>query len=170
MARIQLEIGPGKTITLSPGGQNILVEQIIQEFATRFTPGGVPLYVGDTNEKFAYFDEAGLAALDLKIEAHGKIPDVIIYHQKENWLVLIEAVTSHGPIDPKRRNDLKRLFDASTAPLVFVTAFLTREAMREYLPAISWESEVWIAESPSHLIHFNGERFLGPHDDIDEEA
>ncbi|MGH2517801.1 MAG: BsuBI/PstI family type II restriction endonuclease, partial [Ktedonobacterales bacterium] len=140
MARIQLELGPDKTITLSPGGQNILVKQVVEEFAPRFTPGGVPVYVGDTDEKFAYFDVAGLAALGVKIESHGKIPDIIIYHQKENWLVLIEAVTSHGPIDPKRRNDLKGLFATSTAPLVFVTAFLTRAAMREHLTAISWES------------------------------
>jgi hypothetical protein len=35
--------------------------------------------------------------------------------------------------------------------------------MKEYLPAISWETEVWTAEAPDHLIHFNGERFLGPY-------
>jgi hypothetical protein len=32
-----------------------------------------------------------------------------------------------------------------------------------YLDKISWETEVWVADSPTHMIHFNGERFLGPY-------
>ena len=61
------------------------------------------------------------------------MPDVIIYHTAKQWLVLIEAVTSHGPIDPKRRQELKQLFGAAQVGLVYVTTFLTRAAMREYL-------------------------------------
>jgi hypothetical protein len=134
-----------------------------EQSAPRFTPGGRLLYVGGTDEKFAYFDAPALAALGIAIQAHGKMPDVILHHAAENWLVLIEAVTSHGPVNPKRRPELKRLFKNSTAGLVFVTPFLDRRAMVEYLNEISWETEVWVAESPSHMIHFNGERFLGPY-------
>jgi adenine-specific DNA-methyltransferase len=163
MARIPLELAPGEVITLSPGGQNILVEQIINEFVPRFAPGALPIYVGDTDTKFAYFKEERLRALGVELEAHGKMPDVIIHFTKRDWLVLIEAVTSHGPINPKRHNELKQLFGKSSAGLVFVTTFLSRKAMVEYLGDISWETDVWVAESPSHLIHFNGERFLGPY-------
>lgn len=164
MVRIPLKLAPGREITLSPGGQNVLIREIIEQFAPRFTPGGMPLYVGDTDEKWAYFDPEGLAALGITVEAHGKMPDVIIHHAAKNWLVLIEAVTSHGPVNPKRRDELKRLFKGSRAGLVFVTAFLTRKAMMQYLNEIDWETEVWIADAPTHLIHFNGERFLGPYD------
>jgi adenine-specific DNA-methyltransferase len=163
MVRIPVQVAEGKMITLSPGGQNVLVRHIIEQFATRFTPGGQLLYVGDTDEKFAYFDEPGLAALGIAIQTHGKMPDVILHHTAKNWLVLVEAVTSHGPVNPKRRAELKRLFENSNAGLVFVTAFLDRRAMVEYLNDISWETEVWVADSPSHMIHFNGERFLGPY-------
>lgn len=163
MARIPVVVAPGKTITLSPGGQNILVEQIINEFAPRYIPGGSILYVGDTDDKFAYFDREALEALGVKIEAHGKMPDVIIHHTSQDWLILIEAVTSHGPIDPKRKEELRHLFSGCAIGIVYVTTFLTRKAMVEYLDDISWETEVWVAESPSHLIHFNGERFLGPY-------
>ncbi len=163
MVRIPIRIAEGVTITLSPGGQNVLVEQIISEFAPRFTPGGRLLYVGDTDDKFAHFDREALFELGVEIDAHGKIPDVIVHYTERNWLVLIEAVTSHGPINPKRKQELQSLFNESKAGLVYVTAFLSRRAMVEYLPEISWESEVWVAESPSHLIHFNGERFLGPY-------
>jgi len=164
MKRIPVEIAPGKTITLSPGGQNILVERIIKDFCEVFTGGAKVVYVGDTEEKFAYFDEKLLKSLGVVIEEHGKIPDVVVYIPKKNWLVLIEAVTSHGPVDPKRRNELRTLFKGSKAGLVFVTAFLDRHTMMKYLDDISWETEVWVADAPTHLIHFNGERFLGPYE------
>jgi adenine-specific DNA-methyltransferase len=165
MKRIPIEVSPGKTITLSPGGQNILVEKIVKDFCELFTPGGILVYVGDTDEKWAYFNEKLLESVGVKIEAHGKMPDVVVYVKKKDWLVLIEAVTSHGPVNPKRRNELKRLFKDSKAGLVFVTAFLDRHAMTKYLGDISWETEVWVADAPTHLIHFNGERFLGPYEE-----
>jgi len=106
-----------------------------------------------------------LKEIGVTIEAHGKMPDIMVYIQEKNWLVLIEAVTSHGPVNPKRRNELKMLFKASKAGLVFVTAFLDRHAMVKYLNEISWATEVWVADQPTHLIHFNGDRFLGPYKD-----
>jgi adenine-specific DNA-methyltransferase len=163
LRRIPLRLPSGQKITLSPGGQNVLVEKVISDFAAYFTPGGIPLYVGDTGEKFAYFDRPGLEALGVKIEAHGKMPDVIIHDTERDWLVLVEAVTSHGPINPKRRDELKRLFSGARPGLVYVTAFLDRKTMVQYLNEISWETEVWVADAPTHLIHFNGERFLGPY-------
>lgn len=163
MQRIPLTLPQGQNITLSPGGQNVLIAVIIKEFAPRFVPGGQVLYIGDADEKFVYFDQEGLSRLGVAIDTHGKMPDVIFYHTHKDWLVLVEAVTSHGPVNPKRRAELKQLFAASTAGLVLVTAFLTRRAMNAYLTEIAWETEVWVADAPSHLIHFNGERFLGPY-------
>ncbi|NOT63439.1 MAG: hypothetical protein HOP19_24780, partial [Acidobacteria bacterium] len=83
-----------------------------------------------------------------------------------NWLLLIEAVTSAGPVDGKRRKELKQLFSGSHAGLVFVTVFATRSAMKSFLTQIAWESEVWIAEDPEHMIHFDGDKFLGPYPDV----
>lgn len=170
MERIPLELASGINLTLSPGGQNVLVEKILTEFCERFTPGGHPVYVGDTEDKWAYFDEKLLAELGVKIESHGKMPDVVVLHTEKNWLILIEAVTSHGPVNPKRRNELKKLFEGSRAGLVFVTAFLDRKTMAKYLDDISWETEVWVAEYPDHLVHFNGERFLGPYEESQSDA
>jgi hypothetical protein len=160
--RIPLVIDSEKTVSLSPGGQNFLIKHIREEFAERFTPGGRLLYVGDTDEKFAHYDDVALGELGVVIEAHGKMPDLIIHGVRHNWLELIEAVTSHGPVNATRRRELEYLFSGSTAGLAFVTAFLTRQAMPAYLDEIAWETEVWVAEHPTHLIHFNGERFLGP--------
>lgn len=163
--RIPVKLADGQEIRLSPGGQNVLVKKIIDDFCQFFTPGGQIVYVGDTQTKWAYFDSDALVSLDVEIEEHGKMPDVVVYHTEKNWLVLIEAVTSHGPVNPKRRQELKELFAGSKVGIVYVTAFLERRTMMKYLDDISWETEVWIAESPTHLIHFNGERFLGPYED-----
>jgi len=163
MQRIPLALSEGRTLTLSPGGQNVLVEEIMSQFCSRFTPGADPIYVGDTGKKDAFFDRAKLADLGVTIEEHGKMPDVIVFYRDKDWLVLIEAVTSHGPVNPKRRRELQTLFAGSRVGIVYVTAFLSRQAMVKYLSDIAWETEVWVAESPSHLIHFNGERFLGPY-------
>jgi hypothetical protein len=133
------------------------------EFAPRFAPESTVLYIGDTDQKFAYFDGDAFKDLEAEIDPHGKIPDVIIYHRKKNWLLLIEAVTSHGPISGKRREELQKIFGKSTAELVYVTSFLDRGNMVSYLKDISWETDVWVADTPSHMIHFNGERFLGPY-------
>ena len=150
-------------MTLTPGGQNELIRVIIEEFCPRFTPKGTPIYIGDMADKWAYFDRALLTELGVEVDNHGKMPDAVIYFKKKNWLVLIEAVTSHGPVSPKRLTELKGLFSKSNAGLVFITAFLDRAGLHKYLTDIAWETEVWVASDPDHLIHFNGERFLGPY-------
>lgn len=163
--RIPVKLAAGQEIRLSPGGQNVLVKRIIDDFCQLFTPGGCMIYVGDTQAKWAYFDPNALGVIGVEIEEHGKMPDVVVHHVEKNRLVLIEAVTSHGPTNPKRRQELKKLFAGSKVGLVFVSAFLERRMIVKYLDDISWGTEVWIAESPTHLIHFNGERFLGPYED-----
>ena len=92
-----------------------------------------------------------------------RMPDAILYLEEKNWLFLVESVTSVGPVDGKRHAELTHLFGQSSAGLVFVTAFPSRLLMARFLPDIAWETEVWCADNPSHLIHFNGDRFLGPH-------
>jgi len=164
MALIPLRLGNGVKINLSAGGQNNLIRDVVKRFCPRFTPGGLLLYVGDAGKKLANFDSGALAKLGVEIGPHGKMPDVIVHYRKKNWLVVIEAVTNHGPIDPKRYGELRKVFGSSRAPLVYVTAFLTRKALRRYVSDIAWQTEVWVAESPSHLVHFNGERFLGPYE------
>ena len=166
LARVPVTLPDGSQVALSPGGQNPLIKAIIEHFCPAFAPGGVVLYIGDTENKFVHMESAGLAALGVALDSAAKIPDVIVHHTARNWLLLIEAVTSAGPVDGKRRKELKDLFAGCKAGLVFVTAFETRRTMQAFVSHIAWESEVWIAEAPDHMIHFNGERFLGPYPDV----
>lgn len=165
VARVPVTLPDGTSIALSPGGQNPLIKAIIEKFCAIYTPGGHVLYIGDTEAKFKYSNAQVLKDMGVVLGSAAKIPDVIIYYPKKNWLLLIEAVTSAGSVDRKRRSELKRLFAGSRAGLVFVTAFEKRRAMQSVIAQIAWESEVWIAEDPEHMIHFNGERFLGPYPD-----
>jgi hypothetical protein len=161
--RIPVTIAPDKKITLSPGEHSELIRSIIEDFAPRFAPGSTLVYAGDTGDKWGYFDSTLLTELGVDIDTHGKMPDVVLYYAAKNWLLLVESVTSHGPVDGKRHDELATLFARSTAGLVYVTAFPNRAVMARYLPEIAWETEVWIADAPSHLIHFDGKRFLGPY-------
>ena len=160
---IPVVLPDGATLRLSPGLHNRLIGRIIDDFCPRWTPGAHLLYVGDTQQKFAgLFDEDGFEQRGVTIEVHGKMPDLVVHCSKRGWLVLIEAVTSHGPVDAKRHEELQEMFSESTATLIFVTAFLNRRTMAKFTAGISWETEVWIADAPSHLIHFDGKHFLGP--------
>ena len=163
LQRIPVTLPEGQQVSLSPGGQNELVARIVEDFCPVFTPGGAVLYIGDADEKFAIHDEERLEKLGIVLDEHGKMPDLVVHHVRRGWLVLVEAVTSHGPVSPKRREELRELFSASFAGLVFVTAFENRRTLAKYVTDISWETEVWVAENPTHLIHFDGERFLGPY-------
>ncbi|MFC0212444.1 BsuBI/PstI family type II restriction endonuclease [Paenibacillus chartarius] len=161
--RLPVQIAPGKQIHISQGEHSELIKAIIEDFAARYVPGGILIYAGDTGEKLGYFDEDLLSSLGVTVDSHGKMPDVVIYYPDKDWLLLIESVTSHGPVDGKRHDELARLFKDSSAGIVYVTAFPNRAVMARYLSVIAWETEVWVADAPSHLIHFNGVRFLGPY-------
>ncbi|WP_280232381.1 BsuBI/PstI family type II restriction endonuclease [Nocardia cyriacigeorgica] len=164
MNRIPVRSADGKQFTLSPGGQNPLVKQMTEDFCSLFTPGGELLYVGDAGDKFVVFEKERFAELGVTFDMHGKMPDLVVYMEDKDWLVLMEAANSHGPVDSKRRGELSALFKAATPGLVYVSCFPDRKEMRKYLPSIAWETEVWCSEDPTHLIHFNGERFLGPYE------
>ena len=137
---------------------------ILNEFAPHFAPNSHVIYVRETGDKRRYFDEAALESLGVSIDREDELPDVVIHHADKNWLFLVDAITGKGPINSQRRRELAALFQNSSAGLIFVTAFLTRSDMAKYIGEISWETEVWVQEASTHLIHFDGKRFLGPYE------
>ena len=163
MDRIPLTLPDGSTFTLTPGGQNVLLKAMVEDFCPRFTPGGQVFYIGDAGDKWALFEREALAALNVKVNEHGKMPDLVIYIPDRNWLVLLEAASSHGPVDSKRQAELADLFAESTAGLVYVSCFPDRAEFRKYVDKVAWESEVWCADHPTHMIHYKGDRSFGPY-------
>jgi adenine-specific DNA-methyltransferase len=163
LKKIPLSFNNDIQIYLSSGAHSELIASIVKEFGPRFVPNGEVLYIGETGKKLNHFDKEKFKSLGLVFDKHGKFPDVILYSEKKNWLFLIEAVTSHGPVDPKRQNELHELFKGTNAGLVYVTAFPNKCTMSNYLSDLCWETEVWISNIPDHMIHFDGSRFLGPY-------
>jgi hypothetical protein len=163
LARIPVQIKTGTALTFSPGKHNVLQKQIIENFLTIFGFGAEVLYVGDTANKSLFVDQTGLAALQFFELAHDKLPDVVAYSRAKNWLYLIEAVTTANPITELRRKTLLALTQNCTADVIFITAFPDRTTYRKFAKDIAWETEVWIADAPEHMIHFNGDKFLGPY-------
>jgi len=160
--QIPVIIPNGDTIHLSAGKHNDLQKAVLELFAPQFAPGSKLLYLGDTAKKDIVLDKAALDSLGISHTVHDKFPDIILYLEEKKWLFLIEAVTSHGPISSTRLVELRKLIEGSPISPVFVTAFLDIQTFKKFAAEIAWETEVWIKESPTHLIHFNGDKFLGP--------
>jgi hypothetical protein len=150
-------------LTFSPGEHNLLQKYIIEEFLPRFGYGCEILYVGDTADKYLYLNSKKLNEIKFFELSHGELPDVVAYSEDKNWLYLIEAFHSTGPMSATRVHKLKKLLNNCACELIFITAFLDRLSFKKQAAEIAWESEVWIADNPDHMIHFNGHKFMGPH-------
>lgn len=161
--KVAVTLPNGSALTFSAGEHNKLQKLIIEEFLPRYGNGAELLYVGDTADKYLYLNETQLKKLNFFEISHGELPDVIAYSKEKNWLYLIEAVHSSGPISEVRLLQLKQLTKDCAAEIVYITAFLNKQKFRQFIAEIAWETEVWIAENPDHLVHFNGEKFLGPY-------
>ncbi len=158
-----VQLPKGMVLRFSPGEHNLLQKAVIEQFLPRFGHKAEVLYVGDAAKKLLHVNQAQLQELQFFDLSHGELPDVIAYSHDKNWLFLIEAVFSSGPISPSRRLRLENLTRQCTALIVYVTVFSNRATFRKFIAEIAWETEVWIAEEPDHLIHFDGEKFLGPY-------
>jgi type II restriction enzyme len=161
--KISVRLSNGEILELSAGLHNVLQKLIIEEFLSRYGKFCQILYFGDTANKLLYLDEDRLKSLNFFELSHDKLPDIIAYDENKNWLYLIEAVHSSGSISEIRRLELERLTTDCSAEIIYVTAFLNRTEFKKWVTEIAWETEVWIADNPDHLIHFNGDKFLGPY-------
>jgi len=161
LGRIPVRLPSGKPLELSLGEHNTLQKEIVEEFLPRFGSDCEVLYIGDTSNKILHIEEDELRTINFFELSHDELPDIIAYSKKNNWLYLIEAVHNSGPMSETRVFELKKMLSNCTAELIFVTSFLTRTEFRKWTMDIAWETEVWIADNPDHLIHFNGCKFLG---------
>lgn len=163
IAKVKVTLPSGSFLSFSVGKHNDLQKAIIEEFLPRYGYGAEVLYVGDTSDKYLYLEKERLEELNFFEISHEELPDVIAYSKKKNWLYLIEAVHSSGPISELRLIQLKKLTQKCKADIVYVTAFSTRPKFRQFISEIAWETEVWIADNPDHMVHFNGDKFIGPY-------
>lgn len=162
MSAVLVKLTTGQELRLSPGSHNVLQRDVVEQFLPRFAPESMVLYLGDTDHKTLHVDEHGLRSIGVPLKKHDKLPDVVAFDPKRNWLFLVEAVTSHGPVSAKRQLELAAVLKRCKAGLVYVSAFANFREFKRHADHIAWETEVWIADMPDHLLHYNGDRFLGP--------
>ena len=83
----------------------------------------------------------------------------MLYRDKKdkNWIYFVESVTSVGAMDPKRILEITETTKDVTAGKIFVTAFLGFKTYKKFAEEIAWETGIWIAEMPKHMIHLNGD-------------
>ena len=161
---IPVDLPNGTLVQFSPGKHNELQAKIIQEFRKRFCPDTKVVYVGDTARKLLHVDRDLLEQLKIPITEHDKLPDVVLYDHKKNHLFLIEAVTAHGPLSPKRQIELEETLKYSSAKRIYVSAFPDFREFKRHIDNIAWDTEVWIENNPDHMIHFNGPKFFTVYD------
>ena len=161
LVKIPIRIN-GQDLEFSTGKHNELQKAIIEEFAPRFAPNSIVLYVGDTRDKDLYKDEKILKELHITMGEHEKLPDIILYQEEKGWVFFIEAVTSVGPISPKRMIEIGEMTNKCGYGKVYITAFLNMKTFTKFAQDLAWETEVWLAEMPDHMIHLNGNKFIGP--------
>lgn len=152
----------GSDFTFSPGEHNQLQKLIIEEFAPRFAENSECLYVGDTIQKDLVKNEKKLKELGFEITLHDKMPDIVLYSEDKNWIYFVESVTSVGAMEPKRIKEIEEMTENVLAGKIYVTAFLDFKTFKKFSEFLAWETEVWIADMPDHMIHLNGDKFLGP--------
>ena len=158
---IPVKLPNKQELFLAPGRHNVLQKAIVEEFLPRFAPSSEILYLGDTTRKRLFIRERLLQEMGFSNLDRSLLPDIIAYFKKKNWLLIIEAVHSSNPISQLRHLDLERLTAGCQTDRIFVSVFQNREEIRKWLVEISWETEVWLVDEPDHLIHFDGEKFLG---------
>lgn len=159
---VTAELPSGATLTLSPGRHNEVQRAVLADFRRFFAPDSEVLYVSDTAKKLLFVETEKLERLSIPVSDHDKLPDIVLFAPSRSWLILVEAVTAHGPVSPKRRVELEKVFAACPLTRVYVSAFPDLAEFKRHVADIAWETEVWVAEIPDHLIHYNGEKFLGP--------
>lgn len=152
-----VRLSADRRFPLSPGSHNELEKAVVETLAPAILAHPSVVYLGDTAPRAGYQDRTLLRRLNLPIDLTESLPDVVIYSTDENRLLVIEAVTSGGPIDATRLEQLRILCRGPAQLAVrieLVTAFQSRKDLRRFVEEIAWGTLVWIAEEPWNLIHF----------------
>ena len=80
-----------------------------------------------------------LRAIGIPIILHEKLPDLVVYDKKRKRIFLIEAVTSHGPVSPKRYIEMEKILKNCKIKNIYVSAFPNINEFRRHIMDIAWE-------------------------------
>lgn len=166
LPKISVTTPDGKVFELKDGEHNAIQKAIIEELLPRFGFGAQILYFGDSDNKYGLiYEKEKLEELGFNNLKQNRLPDVVAYSPAKDWIFLIEAYHTSNPINQLRKYALERVAGAAAAKAIYITAFENSASYRDCSEDLAWETEVWIATDPDHMIHRDGKRFLGPYPD-----
>jgi hypothetical protein len=87
-------------------------------------------------------DMDGLTKVGFPADKHSKLPDIVLFLPKKNWLFLIEVVTAHGPVSPKRYRELEAMLADNPYECVYVSVFPDFKECLRHAREVAWETEI----------------------------
>ena len=91
------------------------------------------------------------------------MPDVVLYREDKNWIYFVESVTSVGQMDPKRLVEIGQMTGSYSRNDFRHSIFLDFKTFKKFSREVGMGDrglDSW--EEPEHMIHLNGNKFLGP--------
>lgn len=145
---------PFKFASPGPGRQNSLLVDTIELFGPQYAPDSFILYLQDVSNNITIYEHIWLAQLGLLITAPALLPDILLYHEGADMLFFIELVTMHGPIVQQRKYALEALSRKVKTRRVYVSVFFSYIDFKPHATSIAWDSCVWMAQIPDHIIYY----------------
>ena len=136
------------------GRHNSLIVDTIELFGPRYAPNSFIIFLQDTLNNIAIYEQSWLAPLGLSITAWTQLPDILLYHETARMLFFLELVTLHGPISQKRKLELEELCRESNLSRTYISVFFSRDDFRPYATHIAWDTMIWLAQIPDHVIYY----------------
>lgn len=156
---IPVRISSGQVFYLGPGEHNLLEKSVVEVFGHAFLNEPQVVYLGETSPRKGYQNRTLMRRLNLPIDTAASLPDVILFSETDLHLVIIEVVTSSGPVNSIRLEQLQK-FTKGPRKLgiktTYVSAFPSRAVFRKFVEDIAWGSSVWIENEPNNIVHFEG--------------
>ncbi len=154
---VVVHINEEDSFSLSRGAHNMLEKTVVEVFSLVFLSEPQVVYIGDTAPRKGYQNRTLMRRLNLPIDTSASLPDVILFSLSEQHLVVIEVVTSSGPITSIRLKQLQKLTKGPKklgCKISYITAFPSRTVFRRFVEDIAWGSSVWIENELSSIVHF----------------
>jgi len=148
----------GHFLELSAGKHSELTKQVVDIFAPAYIPGFEAVYISDTRNKMLFVNDELAGELNLELDEHDRLPDLILYRRSMNIIYPIEVVTSVGPFSESRKEEVRAILSKRASiryGVVCISAFPDRTILRRFIADIAWETKVWIAAEHYGIIHFD---------------
>ena len=135
--------------------QHPVFQAVLGKFRRRFAPGSEVLWVSEQRSRLVRLGHSRRNLLELPLPEGIDLPNIVLLQRKLSRMFLVEVIGAGGLLNSTRCAELRRGLRGFRLKLVFITASASRSELRDRLHEIAWQTHVWIANEPNHIIHFD---------------